>query len=316
MVRIFDVFFKAEVPQTVIQIFYAIQVYISPKSFSLPSIALMEQASSTLTWTMYELFRDSDSMLQTFRQVKDLYALGEIQNLIKDGELPYPRGLAEQKGSRGMSVTFECVATFFWNSEILTHHRNVSFSYPRNTTGMEVLKNVSFSIKSGQTVVVVGINGSGKSTLLKLFNRLYEPTSGSISIDGAPLTSFVATDVRRSMAMLYQTYSHFPLSILENIALGRPDMVGSFRNSEDQVKDEKDQVKQAILREAVQEAAVQGGAWELIQQQKKGLDTILHPSIRSWSTCNDDLSPAFKDKMNEVTKKADVSAGQWQRLAL
>jgi len=87
-----------------------------------------------------------------------------------------------------------------------------------------VIKNISFTIQKGQTVVIVGINGSGKSALLKLFNRLYDITPGTISIDGTPINAYIASDVRQSTAVLYQTYSHYPLPILENISLGLPNV--------------------------------------------------------------------------------------------
>jgi ABC-type multidrug transport system fused ATPase/permease subunit len=182
--------------------------------------------------------------------------------------------------------------------------RNVSFAYPKGT--VDVIKDVSFTLKRGQTIVVVGVNGSGKSTLLKLFNRLYDVKSGTISIDGKPIDSYVAADVRRSMAMLYQTYSHYPLSICENISMGLPDV-----DVEAPSLDERGQ-KGNLIREA----ARLGGSLELVESQAKGFDTVLKPYVTAFSTSHDKGSQEFRDKMGEISKDADVSAGQWQRLAL
>ncbi|KIJ54559.1 hypothetical protein M422DRAFT_220860 [Sphaerobolus stellatus SS14] len=281
-------------------LFYSIQVYFNPKSFSLSTLALIQQGFQSLVWNLIWLFKNGESLLQTFRQIKELYAIENIENKLPDGNLNYPAGAPE---SQGMGITFE----------------NVSFSYPRTaTTSTEVIKNVSFNIKPGQVVVIVGINGSGKSTLLKLFNRLYDPTFGTIYVDGIPITSFVAPDVRRSMAMLFQTYSHYPLSIGENIALGRPEIAGLLHLDEEiDNEDKKTLLKKTAIIEDVKEAARMGGSLNLIRQQKNGFDSVLQPPpIDGWSTTSKNLSRAFKDKMAEVSKKAEVSAGQWQRLAL
>ncbi|KAF8490889.1 P-loop containing nucleoside triphosphate hydrolase protein [Gautieria morchelliformis] len=187
-------------------IFYAFQVYLSPQNFSLTSIALIQKASSSLTWTFYRIFREEKSFRQRLEEMKTVSELGKIQNTLEDGELHYPKDML--KHSPGQP------------SDHVSLHRNVSFAYPESDS---VITDVSFTIGKGQAVVIVGINGSGKSMLLKLFNRLYDPISGGISIDGTSLSSFVASDVRRSMAMLYQTYTHYPLSIRENISLGLPD---------------------------------------------------------------------------------------------
>ena len=61
--------------------------------------------------------------------------------------------------------------------------------------------------------VIVGKNGSGKSTILKLITRLYDPTEGEILIDGHNLKSLKLADLRKALAVLFQDYTHFPLSV-------------------------------------------------------------------------------------------------------
>ena len=184
--------------------------------------------------------------------------------------------------------------------------RNVSFAYPK---GENVIKDVSFTIGKGQAVVIVGINGSGKSTLLKLLNRLYDPTTGTISIDGTPFTSFVGSDVRRSMAMLTQNYTHYPLSVRENIAMG----LGDADYSSDYEEDEK---RQLSCDGRVREAARLGGAAEIIEKQPNGFDGVLKPSVYAYAMSSSAAGEDFENKMKEITKQADISSGQWQRLAL
>ncbi|MFI1972368.1 ABC transporter ATP-binding protein [Streptomyces cinnamoneus] len=96
--------------------------------------------------------------------------------------------------------------------------RDVSFSYPGS--GRHALENVSFTLKPGQVTAVVGLNGAGKSTLGKLLGRLYEPTGGSIVVDGVPLADFRLDSLRDRVSYVFQNYVQYQLSVGENISLG------------------------------------------------------------------------------------------------
>jgi ABC-type multidrug transport system fused ATPase/permease subunit len=63
--------------------------------------------------------------------------------------------------------------------------------------------------------VIIGRNGSGKSTILKLIARVYEPTEGDILIDGRNIKALKLVDLRNAMSILFQDYTHFPLSVRE-----------------------------------------------------------------------------------------------------
>ncbi len=93
--------------------------------------------------------------------------------------------------------------------------RNVSFSYP--DTNIEVLKDVSFSIKKGEKVAILGMIGSGKSTLSKLLLKLHEPTSGSILIDGIDIKQIDPANLRKSISYVPQEVNLFQGTIKENI---------------------------------------------------------------------------------------------------
>ncbi len=96
--------------------------------------------------------------------------------------------------------------------------RDVSFSYPGS--GRRALENVSFTLRPGQVTAVVGLNGAGKSTLGKLLGRLYEPTGGSIVVDGVPLAGFRLDSLRDRVSYVFQNYVEYRLSVGENISLG------------------------------------------------------------------------------------------------
>ena len=96
---------------------------------------------------------------------------------------------------------------------------NLSFTYPNGT---EVLHNIDLHIAHGETIAVVGQTGSGKSTLMKLLLRFYEPTGGTIKLDGIDLTSLSIPDLRSAFGLVSQDVFLFHGSVTDNIAYGRP----------------------------------------------------------------------------------------------
>ncbi|MBO3808842.1 MAG: ABC transporter ATP-binding protein [Candidatus Brockarchaeota archaeon] len=98
--------------------------------------------------------------------------------------------------------------------------RNVTFQY---ANGKPVLKNVSFKVNPGEKIAILGATGSGKSTLVYLIPRFYDPTSGSILIDGVDIKRFKLSSLRRQIGIVPQDVFLFSGTIRENIAFGKPD---------------------------------------------------------------------------------------------
>ena len=96
--------------------------------------------------------------------------------------------------------------------------KNLSFTYPFSDT--EILHNVSFSVKSGEKIAVVGENVSGKSTLVKLLMRFYDPTNGKISVDNYDLKDFNIFDLHKNLSATFQDFSRFKLTLQENVITG------------------------------------------------------------------------------------------------
>jgi ATP-binding cassette subfamily B protein len=95
---------------------------------------------------------------------------------------------------------------------------SVSFKYPGKRD--PVLNNLSFTIKPGEVMAIVGANGAGKSTLVKLLCRLYDPQHGTISIDGVNLTDYKQKDIRKQISVVFQDFAKYFLTVKENIWLG------------------------------------------------------------------------------------------------
>jgi subfamily B ATP-binding cassette protein HlyB/CyaB len=128
---------------------------------------------------------------------------------------------------------------------------HVSFRY--RIDGPEVLHDVSFSVRPGQVVGVVGSSGSGKSTIAKLIQRLYVPESGRVLIDGVDLAMVDLAWLRRQTGVVLQENVLFNTSIRENIALADP----------------------AMSMERIIEAAELAGAHDFILELPEGYDTVV-----------------------------------------
>ncbi len=89
--------------------------------------------------------------------------------------------------------------------------------------GKEVLSDVSFSLKAGKTLGIMGQTGSGKSTIINLIQRFYDPTSGSIRLDGKEIKNMELSQVRSATAVVMQDVFLFSDTIEENIRMGRRD---------------------------------------------------------------------------------------------
>jgi ATP-binding cassette subfamily C protein LapB len=98
--------------------------------------------------------------------------------------------------------------------------RDVSFAYPGREE--KVLQNVSFKIKPGERVAILGRVGSGKSTLQRLITSLYTPSSGMVLIDGVDIRQLDPADTRSSAGFVSQDIMLFYGTLRENIALGKP----------------------------------------------------------------------------------------------
>ena len=107
---------------------------------------------------------------------------------------------------------------------------NVGFIYP----GAErwAVRNLSFTLKAGEVVALVGENGAGKTTLVKLLTRLYDPDEGGILLDGRDLRDYDLGALRGSMGVIFQDFVRYNFSAGDNIAVGRIEARGDLARVE------------------------------------------------------------------------------------
>ena len=152
--------------------------------------------------------------------------------------------------------------------------KNVSFRYPN--TQRDVIKNVSFRIEPGETVVLVGLNGAGKTTLVKLLTRLYDPTEGEILLDGHNIKEYSVEELYKMYGIIFQDFGKYAVSVKENIAFG--------------------EIDKPIDEESIRKAAHASDADVFIDKLADGYDT---PLMR-----------IFEENGIEL------SIGQWQKLSI
>lgn len=126
---------------------------------------------------------------------------------------------------------------------------NVTFGYGRDP----ILKNVSFQVKAGQTIAIVGQTGSGKSTLTQLVNRTYDATRGRVLVDGIDVREWNLTSLRSQISKIEQDVFLFSRTVAENIAFGAPE----------------------ATQEQIEQAAREAQAHDFIMAFKDGYQTMV-----------------------------------------
>ena len=128
--------------------------------------------------------------------------------------------------------------------------RGVCFEYK---PGEQVLEDINFKVKPGQTVAIVGQTGAGKTSLVKLINRTYDSPCGEVLVDGVNVRDWNLAALRSQISMIEQDIFLFSRSVADNIAFGKPD----------------------ATRTEVEAAARQAQADEFIRSFENGYDTVI-----------------------------------------
>jgi ATP-binding cassette subfamily B protein len=202
------------------------------------------------------LFRRMSDISEQALYLRDLYEFFEMRPSI---EARPPEGREWLPAPRPVREGFE--------------FDNVTFAYPGS--GRVAVESVSFRLRPGERIALIGENGAGKTTLVKLLARLYEPTSGRILLDGRDLREYDPVDLRREIGVIFQDYMKYDMKANENISVGRIEAAGDQRR--------------------IESAAQKSLADQVIAQLPRGFETMLGRRFEGG---------------------ADLSAGQWQKVAL
>ncbi|MDD6806061.1 MAG: ABC transporter ATP-binding protein [Clostridiales bacterium] len=174
---------------------YAIYRKLVTGSITLAQLTIMTSLMVAMTWILIRVFENVMEILKNGMFVNNLRSFLEYEEVIpedQDGEMPDPD---------------------FQSLEF----RNVSFAYQDK----ETIKNLSFVIRKGENIALVGHNGAGKTTIIKLLLRLYDPTSGLILYNGKDIRTYNLKAYREIFATTFQDFQIFGMTIKENILMGR-----------------------------------------------------------------------------------------------
>ena len=155
---------------------------------------------------------------------------------------------------------------------------NLTKVYPNGT---QALKNVSFEVADGEFLAVIGLSGSGKSTLLRCINRLVEPTSGKVYLDGVDVTAASSAEIRKIRRQIGMIFQQFNLvkrsSVFTNVLSGRLGYVNTLSSLLDLWSNEDRQRAIASLDQVglAEKAHVRADSLSGGQQQRVGIARAL-----------------------------------------
>ena len=172
---------------------------------TLGDITMVFQAANQSRRSLEEIFGRGGLLYKHALYARSLFEFFDVQRADVDGTLTIGTDLSPVPRPIEHCIEF----------------RNVGFSYPG--TEKPILREVSFTLKAGETLAVVGENGAGKTTLVKLLARYYDPTGGAILIDGVDLRKFDPDEWRRELGVIFQDFLRYDLTVRENIGYGDMD---------------------------------------------------------------------------------------------
>ncbi|KAK4699920.1 hypothetical protein P7C70_g6335, partial [Phenoliferia sp. Uapishka_3] len=232
---------------------------------SLGTITLVQSSTTRFANKVENLGNVGDGLADEIANFRNLFELSSMQGDLIDG-----LDLYEKNDRDGMEIEL----------------REVSFTYPGSSKPS--VQNLSFNLKPG------------KSTLIKLLSRLYDPSSGAVIINGRDARSLKMKELRSAIAVGWQEYVHFPLTIRENIALG-------------------DATTETSMADVIV-AAKLGGAHDFISSLPFGYETSLEPPPVGFGRLRNRGGVSLQDRArreeHDKVRELKLSGGQWQRLAL
>jgi ATP-binding cassette subfamily B protein len=169
--------------------------------------------------------------------LQDLFSFLELRPGIVSPAVPrpFPRML-------GIGIVFE----------------NVGFRYPGQDRW--AVRGLSFEVRAGEVLALVGENGAGKTTIVKLLTRLYDPDEGRILLDGHDLSEYALDEVRGGIGVIFQDFVRYDLSAADNIAVGR--------------------IEARADRARIEASAARGMAEAVIRRLPRGFDQVIGRKFR------------------------------------
>jgi len=200
-------------------------------------------------------------------------------------------------------------------AENILQIRNLIKTYPNGT---QALKGISFDVKKGEFLVIIGLSGSGKSTLLRCINRLHDPTSGEILFNGKDIAKIQpgaeVRGLRKHVAMIFQHFNLIPRhTVLSNVLMGRLGYSGTMKSLFGLFtqKDKDDAMKYLSLVGIAEKAKMRADNLSGGQQQRVAIARALtqNPQVLLADEPVASLDPATCHTVMDYLKKVNQELG-------
>jgi ATP-binding cassette, subfamily B, bacterial len=194
---------------------------------------------------------------------------------------------------------------------------DVGFRYPGSDTW--AVRHVSFRLRVGERIALVGENGAGKTTLTKLLARLYDPTEGRILLDGRDLREYDLASVRRAIGVIFQDFVRYALRFDENIGVGEIDKVSAYLDLLQNEKSENgSRAKDKRAKDEIAESEAAESDDRKSEDRKVVPALIVSAADKSLAAT---LLPRFAEGYRQMLGRrfeggVDLSGGEWQKVAL
>jgi ATP-binding cassette subfamily B protein len=225
--------------------YYAAYVFVIGQTvlglITLGTLTFLAGAFSRMQGLLQGIVSRFSRIGETSLYLQDLFDFLELEPLSKNynGKLRVPRPIRE--GFRFDNVGFKYAESDMW-----------------------ALKNLSFTLRPGEKLALVGENGAGKTTIVKLLANLYQPTEGRILLDGVDLREYDLDVLRQNIGVIFQDFVRYHLTAAENIAVGQID-----------ARDDRERIVEAARRSLADEVIekLPGGYDQVIGKRfKNGVD--------------------------------------------
>lgn len=208
------------------------------RAITIGNLTMYTQAAMQVGSSFQGLLADISGIYENNLYVDTLYEFLEYQpRILSPAD---PRSIERDPVVPGLSIEF----------------RDVSFTYPGKDPETEAaLRHVSFTIKAGEAIALVGRNGAGKTTMVKLLTRLYDPDEGQILIGGRDIRDYSIEELRHVVGVIFQDYVTYFMTARENIGVGKVEEIDNL--------------------DLVERAAGKSGANAVITNLPSGYETML-----------------------------------------
>ena len=209
---------------------------------------------------------------------------------------------------------------------------DVGFQYPGSERW--AVRHVSFTLRPGQRVALVGENGAGKTTLTKLLARLYDPTEGRITLDGVDLRDYDLASLRQAIGVIFQDFVRFDMRFDENIGVGEIDTARAYLDAAAQQGSNGTGATQASRgASGTAKATAPAADMRAAADAREPVPEALRPSADAQEPVPDALRTAAEQSLatsllprlpagyrqmlgRRFDEGVDLSGGEWQKIAL